>query len=169
MNELNKELKQQASTLGLCSDWQKMWNNSWSKEKLIERMFKGIDFVLKHHWPANEFISKKFDRDILRKNGVFVDDTYSVTNTRNGLVLGKSNVIFRYNGSTYGNIHVRDNSQAKIIGKGRCFVLVHIYESAYVTAEQEDRAKIVLIKHSEKVTIVADKNVKIREEFDYLK
>ena len=76
---------------------------------------------------------------------------------------------FRYNGFSYGNIHVRDNSSAKVIARNISFVIVHLYENASVTAEQLDNAKIVLVKHSDKVSIVAPSNIKVREEYDYLK
>ena len=68
MDQLNRELRDQAIALGLCGDWQDLWNRNWSKEKMIERMFRGLDFCLKHHYPSNDFIIKHFDRVLLRKN-----------------------------------------------------------------------------------------------------
>ena len=168
MNELNKELRDQAVTLGLCNDWQKLWNKDWSQEKMVERMYKGLDFCLQHH-PSNDFILKHFKKDFLRRSNVFVNDKYSVVNPRESLVLGTSDVIFRYNGHSYGNIHIRDNSMAKIIAHNISFVIVHLYENASVSAEKYDNAIVVLVKHSENVKIVAADNIKVREEYDYLK
>ena len=144
MNELNKDLRNQAIALGLCNDWQKLWNNDWSKEKMVERMYKGLDFCLKYHYPSNDYILKHFDLDFRRKSNVYVNDKYSVCNPKQSLVLGSSEITFR-------------------------FVIVHLYEKAYVTAEQTDKATIVLIKHSPDVTIVAETNIKVKEEYDYLK
>lgn len=169
MNDLNKDLKDQAIHLGLCSDWQKMWNKDWSKEKMAERMFKGLDFCLKFHYPSNDFILKHFDLEFRRKCNVFVNDKYSVVNPKESLVLGTSDVTFRYNGHSNGNIYIRDNSSAKVIAHNIGFVIVHLYENAKVDAEQYDNAKIVLIKHSEKVSITASPYIKVREEYDYLK
>lgn len=169
MNELNKELRNQAVTLGLCNDWQKLWNKDWSQEKMVERMYKGLDFCLQHHYPSNDFILKNFKKDFLRRSNVFVNDKYSVVNPRESLVLGTSDVIFRYNGHSYGNIHIRDNSMAKIIAHNISFVIVHLYENASVSAEKYDNAIVVLVKHSENVKIVAADNIKVREEYDYLK
>ena len=169
MNELNKDLRNQAIHLGLCKDWQKLWNKDWSQEKMVERMYKGLDFCLQFHYPANDYIIKHFDLDFRRKHNVFVNDKYSVNNPKESLVLGNSDVTFRYNGHSYGNIHIRDNSETKVIARNVSFVIVHLYENAYVDAEQIDNSKIVLVKHSRNVTIVAEKNIKIREEYDYLK
>lgn len=168
MNDLNKELRSQAISLGLCNEWQKMWENDWSKEKMIERMYKGLDFCLEHHWPSNEFITNNFDTDFLRQNNIFVNDKYSVINPKQSLILGNSDVTFRYNAWGNGSVHVRDNSSLKIFAKNRSFVLVHLYDNAYIEAKQSDKAKIVLIKHSDKVTIIAEKDIKIREDYDYL-
>ena len=169
MNELNNELRNQARHLGLCDDWTNLWNKDWSNEKLIERMYRGLDFCLQHHWPANDFILKHFSQDFLRKSNIFVNDKYSVVNPKESLILGKSEITFRYNADSYGNIHIRDNSSVKLTARNRSFVIAHLYENAYIDAEQLDKAKVVLVKHSDKVTIIADKNIKVREEYDYLK
>ena len=169
MDELNKELRSQAVHLGLCDDWKKLWKKNWSNEKMVEQMYKGLDFCLKNHWPANEYILKHFDLDFRRKSNVYVNDKYSVVNPKQSLVLGKSEITFRYNGWSSGNIHIRDNSSAKVTVKNKSFVIVHLYENAYCVAEQLDKAKVVLVKHSPNVTVVAGKEIKVTEEYDYLK
>jgi hypothetical protein len=168
MNELNKELKSQARHLGLCDDWTNLWNKDWSNEKMVERMYKGLDFCLKHHWPSNDFILKHFDQEFRRKSNVFVNDKYSVNNPKESLILGSSEINVRYNAANHGIIHIRDNSSVKLVAKNRSFVIAHLYEKATIEAEQYDNAKIVIIKHSDTVTIIAETVVKIREEYDYL-
>lgn len=169
MNDLNKDLKSQAVALGLCKEWQKSWEKDWSREKMVERMYKGLDFCLIHHYPSNDYILKHFDQEFRRKSNVYVNDKYSVCNPKQSLVLGSSEITFRYNAWYNGSIHVRDNSSAKIFARNKSFVIVHLYEKAYIEAEQQDKATIVIIKHSPDVTIVADKNIKVKEEYDYLK
>lgn len=169
MDELNEELRNQAKHLGLCNDWQRLWRKDWSKEKMVEMMYRGLDFCLKYHYPANDFLVKHFELDFLRKSNVFVDDTYSVCNPKQSLVLGNSKIIFRYSAWGFGNVYVRDNSSAKIFTRNKSFVIVHLFDNAHVEAEQKDKSKFVIIKHSTDVTIVADTNIKIREDYDYLK
>ena len=169
MNELNNELRNQAIALGLCQEWQNAWKKDWSKEKMVEKMYKGIDFCLKYHYPSNDFILNHFDQDFRRQSNVYVNDRYSVCNPKQSLVLGNSDITFRYNAWGNGVIHVRDNATAKIYARNKSFVIVHIYDDACIKAEQTDKATIVLIKHSPKVTIEAGGNIKIREEYNYLK
>lgn len=169
MNELNKELKNQAIALGLCQPWQESWKKDWSNEKMVERMYCGLDFCLKYHWPSNDFITRHFDLNFLRQNNIFVNDKYSVCNPKQSMVLGSSEMTFRYNAWGNGSIHIRDNSSAKIFARNKSFVMIHLYEKAYIEAEQQDKATIVIISHSPDVTIIADKNIKVKEEYDYLK
>ena len=166
MNQLNKELREQAIHLGLCQDWQKLWNKDWSQEKMVEMMYRGLDFCLEHHYPSNDFILKYFDKGFLRRNNVFVNDKYSVCNPKQSLVLGSSETTFRYNGWGNGIIHIRDKSSANIIARNKSFVIVHIYDNSYISVEQKDKSTIVIVKHSKNVTIVAEDNIKIREEYD---
>lgn len=168
MNELNKDLRDQAIHLGLCEDWQKLWKRDWSQEKMVEMMYRGLDFCLKFHYPSNDFILKHFDQDFRRKANVFVNDKYSTNNPKESLVLGTSEITIRYNTWNHGTIHVRDNANVKLTTKNSSFVIAHLYENAHIEAQQLDKSRIVLVKHSDKVTIVADKNIKIREEYDYL-
>lgn len=135
---------------------------------MAEQMFKAIDFCLQHHWPSNEFISKNFDKEFRRKKNVFVDDKYSIVNPEHALALGESEIKVRYNAWGCGRIYVRDHSRVEVSATGWSFVIVHLFENAYIEAKQEENARIVLVKHSADVTIVADKDIKICEEYDYL-
>lgn len=47
--------------------------------------------------------------------------------------------------------------------------MILLHEKVYIEAEQTDKATIVIIKHSPDVTIIADKNIKVKEEYAYLK
>ena len=165
MNDLNKELKGQAVFLGLCDTWQKFWEKDWSKEKMVEMMYRGLDFCLQHHWPSNEFILKHFDREFLRKSNIFVNDKYSKVNPKQSLILGTSEITLKYNAWNYGNIHVRDNSSINLTARNGSFVIAHLYENATIKAEQFDKGKIIIVKHSTKVRIISSQTIKIREEY----
>lgn len=168
MDLLNKELREQAISLGLCEEWTNLWKDDWSEEKMVEMMYRGLDFCLQHHWPSNDFIVGKFRREFLRNHNIFIDDKYSTINPKEGLVLGKSEVKIRFNSNCYGNIHVRDNSSVKLTAKNRSFVIVHLYENSHIAAEKYDSAELVIVKHSRAVTIDAGNGIVIKEEYDFL-
>lgn len=164
MDELNKELRDQAVHLGLCREWQDLWRNEWSRERMVEMMYRGLDFCIQHHYPSNDYIARHFDLDFRRKSNVFVDDKYSVCNPMESLILGSSEITARFNGVHHGTLHVRDKSYLRLSAKNRSFVIVHLYDNAYVSAEQLGSSRIVLVRHSDRVTIVTDSIIKIREE-----
>lgn len=169
MDELNEDLRNQAIHLGLCSEWQNLWKKDWSKEKMVERMYKGIDFCLKHHYPSNEYILKHFDLDFRRKHNVFVNDRYSVCNPEKSLVLGNSCIKFRYNAGNSASLHARDSSEIEVTAKTRSFVVLHLHDSAKAKVRQYDMAKVVVISHSKDVSIDAGDNIDIKTEYSYLK
>lgn len=164
MNELNRTLREQAVYLGLCDEWQTLWNKDWDKEKMVKMMFRGLDFCIKHHYPSNDFLQKNFDLRFLRDSNIFVNDKYSIVNPKECLILGNSEITIRFNSSSFGFVHLRDDSSANIYAKNRSCTIVHLYEKAKVNAWQFDRGRIVLVKHSPYVSINAGADIKIREE-----
>ena len=166
--ELSKTLRESARSNGLCDQWYNEWKDSCSPKELADKMFKGLDFVLKLHWPSNDFIKEHFNLDFRREVNVVVDDRHSTLNPKQSLILGKSEVTARFNGASHGSIYVRDNSRLTLTAKNRSFVIIHLYDNATVSIKQFDKAQIVVIKHSHDVTVNADESIRVREEYDYL-
>ena len=167
--ELSRTLRESARQNGLCDQWYDEWEDECTPQELVEKMYKGLDFCLKHHWPSNKFIKKNFSLKFRREVNVFVDDQYSIVNPKESLILGKSEIKARFNGASHGVIHIRDNSSLSLTAKNRSFFIVHIYDKATVVAGHSDNAHVVLITHSHYGVICADRGIRIREENDYLK
>ena len=167
--ELNVKLRKSAIESGLCDDWQKMWEKDWSLDKMVERFYQGIDFFLEKRFMSNQFIKDNFDKDFRRKNGVLVDDKYSLLNPEHAILIGESVSTIRYNGTNCATIYITDQSSAKVIAKNMSFVLIHILGNAKVECQQEHNAKVVAILHSHEASVVSDGNATIREEYNYLK
>lgn len=169
MNKLNNELREKAISLGLCNQWQEMWNDNWSQDKMADMMYKGIDFCIKNRYPSKEFIIENFDLAFLRSKNVYVNDKRSTNNPAQCLALGRSDLKIRYNGYGSGEIYALDHSVITITAKNRSFAIVHALDNAIIKAEKFDVAKLVIIKHSTNVTIIAGEGVEVKEEYDYLK
>jgi len=169
IDKLNSALRNDAISFGLCQQWQGDWKNDWNKEKMVDKFFEGMDFCLKYRYPTNQFIKDNFDLEFRRKSNVLVDDKYSLLNPARALVCGNSTSTMRFNARNQGLIYVRDSSDIKILASGNAFVLVHVLDDACVRVEQKDNAKVVIINHSPDSVIIADSDVKVREELDWLK
>lgn len=167
---LNTMLRNEAVKLGICEKGLKEWEEDMADAELIAFGFRNIDFLLQHHWPANDTLKSVWPKDFLRSNNVFVDDKYSVNNAERSLVLGGSNVTMRYNGWSIGVVCVRDNSELTVTAKNRSHVIIHVFDNSKVSVTQFDAAKVSVIKHSHDAVIGTDgNNIEIKEEYEYLK
>lgn len=168
-NSLSIELRNMARELNLCDKWFNEWNDNANEQTLINMYHDGSDFCVKHHYPSNEYITTHFKKELLRENGIIVNDTYSLLNPVNAMILGKSKSTIRINGRHHSIIHVRDNSDVKIIAKNAAFVLVHVLDKATVQAEAYDSARLVVFKNSTDVNITIVGEAIVKDDFGYLK
>lgn len=166
---LNTILRSDAIGCGLCSQWQKEWSADWNKDKLIRRFFKGIDFFLDTRFVSNEEIKKLFDREYLRGKGILVDDTHSLLNPKNAILLGASTARIRMNAYNTGTLYVTDTSKVSITARNSSFIMVHALGAPRIDVTQEDKAQVVIIKHSHDCVVASHGDVKIKEEYNYLK
>lgn len=145
--ELNKILRDRARELGLCDKWYKEWKGSSSKQELIEKFLRGIDFCIKNDYPKKEFIKAYFPNGLLRENGVFVDDKISGTNLHRTVLLGETCGELKYDGYEVGKVYVRHQSVVKIVACDRARVFVECYDDTKVDAVATDNARIFVYHH----------------------
>ncbi len=167
--ELNKTLRESAISCGLCAQWQKEWENDWDMERRFSQFFRGLDFFLKHRFMTNQFIKDNFSEYARRSHNVIVDDEYSLANPRQALVAGESNTTIKIDAWSVSTIYVLDSSFAKVTAKDSSFVMVHVLDNAQVNIEKKDFAKVFVYLHSKDAVVISYDNIKIKEEFDYLK
>ena len=169
LEETNRELRNSAVMCGLCNQWQMEWSIDWDYDRMISQFYRGIDFYLKTRFIDRQFIKEHFDIDLLRKNGILVDDTYSLSNPEKAILIGNSSSTIRVNGNKHSVIYLTDNAEVKITAKNRSFVIVHALDSATITAQQSESARLIVIKHSYNLTILPGTNAVVKEEYGYLK
>lgn len=164
--ELNNSLRTKAVSCGLCNDWQKEWRQDWNLDRMVSQFYRGIDFFIDKRFVSNEFIKDNFNKDFLRRNGIIVDDTYSMVNPLYSILVGKSKSTIRMNGYKAGTTYILDNSEVNVKASGKSFIIVHAYGCAKINAEQDDKARVVVIKHSTQCHVVAKENIKVVEEIN---
>lgn len=166
---LSVELRNMARKLNLCDKWFGEWKDDTDEQTLIDKFFKGLDFCLIHHYPSNEYISAHFERDLLRKNGILVDDNYGFLNQSKAMILGNSKSTVRINGRHHAVIYVRDNSNVRVIARNDAFVLVHVLDDATVQAEGFDSSRLVVFRNSKSANIMVCGKATTEDDLDYLK
>lgn len=167
MDELNKTLRGKAISLGLCQQWQGMWERDWDKETMIRMFIRGLDFCLDNRYPSVDFIKSNFDVSSLRRNAILVDDKYSLLNEPSCVLLGNSKSNIRYNSHYVGNVWLCDNSSAVITAKSKSSVIVHVVDKdTLLSVSTLEKATVTVIFHDEGCQpVIADGNVKFRNEY----
>lgn len=179
-SELSIKLREDARRIGLCDQWYGEWKDETTMQELINKYKKGLDFALKHRWPSLQFIKTHFPQEVLRENGILVDDirSYPVRNPatrrliyiRNYVLLGESHGVIRYSFKSHTcNVWVRDTSTIRVEVKYGSFILIHLFDKAKADVKTDMVSKICVIKHSPDVSIKQEGMVTIRNEFNYLK
>lgn len=167
--ELNKTLRENAINCGLCAQWQKEWETDWDMEHMFSQFFRGLDFFLKYRFMTNQFMKDNFSEDARRSHNVLVDDDYTLTNPRQALIVGESKATIDVDEWTVSTIYALDTSCVNVTANDSSFVMIHIFDKAQVNVEKMGFAKVFVYLHSKDAVVISDDNIKIKEDFDYLK
>lgn len=167
---LSMTLRNEADGLGLCAEWHNAWQDNSTRQELINKYLRGIDFCLQHHWPSNDFIKSHFDKALLRKNNILVDDRRSLLNPPVAVVLGSSHAVIRIDGSNPSRIYLMDGSEttlyvnttAKVIVEARGRARLNVVPGAYKT-------DCVVFDYSDGTLVEAPKSIRYERKDDYLK
>lgn len=143
MDKLNTELRQQAVDFGLCAKWRGDWKSDKSQQELIDMWKKGIDFAIIHNYPSIDFIKANFDRRLLNRNLVFVDESIEIKNAPSGIYVinGECSGTLWFN-SRVATVYVRHNSNVRIIADDFAKVFVRLYDDASADVIELDGAVI---------------------------
>lgn len=140
MNNLSDILKKQAVALGLCRQWTLAWADNSDQQALIDKFIKGIDFCLDHQWPSPEFIKAHFDRELLNRNLIFVDEYIDLEEAPSGIYVinGECSGVLRFPQWAAATIYVRHGSKIRIEAGSFAKLFIRIYDSAEVEHEAEE-------------------------------
>ena len=111
---------------------QHAWGNP-TQQGLIDKYLHGIDFAIKHNYPTNTFIKENFDKDLLHKNNIFVDEDVQKRNMSQISVLnGNCKGTLLFDGFSVCDIYVRHDSEVTIDCSQYCKVFINVYDRAKV-------------------------------------
>lgn len=143
MNRLNRQLKDQAVSLGLCRQWQSEWDEDRTDSQLAVMFRKGQDFAIQHDFPSLDFIRQNFPSPILEANGIYVD---AVAEERllNGtyILLGDCNVTLNFPRWTAAIVYLRHNSRATINAAEFCKIQIRLYDQSEAEVSKSDDARV---------------------------
>ena len=177
--ELSVLLRNDARRLGLCDKWFGEWKDNTSKQELINMYKRGIDFAIERRWPAKQFILHHFPQELLRQNGILVDDirsypvrdpsTRRLVYLKNFVLIGNSSTVIRYTFRPHMcNVWAMDSSHVKVEVKYGAFILIHLFDNATADVMTDLASTCTVIRHSANTTVSREGCVTVKEEFDYL-
>lgn len=132
MDKLNEELRSEAIRNGLCERWQKDWESDKNPQELIDMWKRGIDFALLHDYPSTDFIKTNFDRGLLNKNLIFVDDHINLEKAPSGIYIingGCSGTLW-FGSWAAATVYIRHGSKITVIADDFAKVFVRLYDDA---------------------------------------
>lgn len=106
--KLSAKMKSEAVGLGLCQQWTDEWADGTSKDELVEKFVRGIDFCIEHNFPSCEVIRKEFG-DVIHDHGVYVDENVLADDKPTVILNGECVAGLTYSGKSCGDIYVRHN------------------------------------------------------------
>ena len=178
--ELSIKLREDARRIGLCDKWYREWEDNTSMQGLIDKFIRGNDFCFSKRWPSLQFIKTHFPKDILRRNGILVDDVRSFPERDNAtrrliyltdyILMGESQSVIRYSFKPHCcNVWVLDKSHITVDVKYGAFIMIHLLDHASANIKTDLVSKVTVIRHSQNVKIKKEGIVNVRDEFHYLK
>lgn len=148
-NDLGKLLKRRAELLGACERGLDGLENL-NEQELVNRYIHYIEFAIDKDFPSNDFIKKHFDKELLHRNNIYVDEFVERRNARQVVVIqGKSAGNLLFDGMTVSDVYVRHDSEVTIDCSRLSKVFVNVYDRAKVTVIQRGGASVYVYLHGD--------------------
>ncbi len=162
---LSDKMKEEAVSLGLCAQWTVEWQDNSSKDEMVEKFVKGIDFCIGRNWPSTKDMKKYFG-DVMHNHGVYVDENAWLKSPKIVILNGECVAHVDYDWMDSGEIYVRHNSSLYLKVNGLSRVFVNLHDDSELHVECEDSAKCFVYQYGGKVVKAAG-NVVIRDRHDF--
>ena len=145
MNNLSDILKNEAVERNLCAQWTTEWADDSDQQTLIDKYKRGLDFIIKQgEWPTNEFIKANFDRELLHKNLIFVDEDIDMECAPSGIYVlnGECSGKLWFGEWAAATVFVRHDSKVRIEADRFAKIFVRLYDNADVECDYAESAVV---------------------------
>lgn len=146
MEILSDRMKSEAVSLGLCAGWTADWKEGSSKDEMLEKFVRGIDFCIEHNWPSTEVMKRDFG-DAIHAHGVYVDENVKLHNPKTIILNGNCDAEIIADGFSAPEIYVRHNSVANIKVSGFSVAHISVYDNAKLNVSCDEHAKCFVYKY----------------------
>lgn len=166
--ELQRRLKLEAISLGLCQQWQDEWGEP-NTLQLIDKYKRGIDFCIEHDFPSVDVLRKEFDRAVLNENDIFVNDNIALNidkGGRNIIINGDCEGVITISGYAVATIYVRHTSCVRVVMKDFARASISVYDKSQLTVNNRSYNRAFVYRYSSKAYVNEIGNIAVREIFN---
>ncbi len=130
--ELNISLREMARMQGLCDQWYSEWGDNDSLDDCLDRYIRGFDFVQERDWPPLEFIRKHFDKELLHKHHIYLDEKVAINHAESGfyVFLGDCTGYIHADGYCAATIYLKHNSNIKVTVADAARLFLHYFDKS---------------------------------------
>lgn len=158
-------MKNEAVSLGLCAQWTADWRDGTSKDEMVEKFVRGIDFCISNNWPSTKDMKRYFG-DVIHRHGVYVDENVGCHNSPMVILNGECVAQAEYDMASTGEIYARHESSLRLRVAGLARVFVSLYDNAELRVECEAPAKCFVYQYGGKI-VKQRGNVVVRDRHDF--
>ena len=150
--------KTEAISLGLCSQWAEEWEDNSTKDVLIDKYLRGIDFCLKHNFPSVDFIKEKFG-EAASNRGIFCDQSIVRRNDKMLVLLGNCTCSLVMDGRI-GEVYIRHGSELTLTAQNGAKVWINALDFSKVKIKTDEQSKVYVHNYGD-AEIEKDENVSL--------
>ena len=150
--ELNIALREMAREQGLCDEWYGQWPDDDTIDNCLERYIRGFDFVVKNNYPPLDFCRKYFDKEVLHRHNIYLDEEVAITDANNGyyVFLGNCKAELWATGYKAVSIYCRHNSVVNVKAFDGASVMVRYYDASHGICNSDRWSKITKLNRNKK-------------------
>lgn len=128
----------------LCKQWTEEWADDTDIDSLLKKYVRGFDFCVQNDYPPLDFIRKNFDKEVLHKHNIYVDEEVNIPFAKSGyyIFLGDCTGSIEASGFCAVTIYLRHNSKINVISKSAARVFVTFYEQSECSCISDGFGKI---------------------------
>ena len=159
LNQLRKELGEEARKAGICQEWLEKILTAPSREYLARLFIKGLDFAILHDFPSNR-LAAEFD-DIAPHFGIYINRVGTWQAEGKKRVIAREAVVMpaTFAGFDVAEVYALHGSDVHVKATGYAIVAVTVEDSAQVEAEASEHAQVKIFHHGGQIKTQG--NVKI--------
>ena len=127
-----------------------------------------MDFCIENNYPSTTYIKKNFDKTILHKNLIFVDEDVAGMCGESGIYVlnGRCTGSMDFKGFAVATLYVRHTSEITVSIRHLARVFIRVYDKAKVFVTHTGGAKVYVYRYGYDTTVSVDSDVRVRDRFN---